>query len=190
MPGPTNDLELIQRGVLSKYRRLLGYGAVENPDGFNIILASYDSWQAQQMQGNLERAGILRAFRDRNEVLIPRLWSSSPRWLLRVAFTFRMMTIFFCGVFRTSFVTTTEIKTYSRTVQRPAQDRRRDFVLDALRAAMSNGGDIMRPVKQSCPVAFIMADNSVLQSGADGKLVQTRGPLMLDRAKGSVQNDV
>lgn len=58
MPGFSNDYEQIQRDILSQYRRLMGYGAVSNPDGFRFEAAAYDSWQAEQMAGNLEAAGI------------------------------------------------------------------------------------------------------------------------------------
>jgi len=57
-PGATISHEAIEQDILARYRRLVGYGAVENPEGFKITAAAYDSWQASQISDNLQRAGI------------------------------------------------------------------------------------------------------------------------------------
>jgi hypothetical protein len=58
--------------------------------------------------------------------------------------------------------------------------------LYALRLAMAPGM-LAAPETSSIPVTFIMDDNSVQQTGPDGKLVQVRGPLSTERAKGTVE---
>jgi phage terminase large subunit-like protein len=58
-PGGTLDLEKIEADILSQYRRHLGYGAVNNENGFKIKAAAFDSWQASQMTSNLSNADIL-----------------------------------------------------------------------------------------------------------------------------------
>jgi phage terminase large subunit-like protein len=57
-PGATISFESIEQDILTRYRRLIGYGAVDNPEGFKIKAAAYDSWQAHQISENLETAGI------------------------------------------------------------------------------------------------------------------------------------
>ncbi len=56
--GPSNDYAAIEGDILALYRLHLGYGAIQNEDGFKFKAVAYDSWQAQQMSGNLEKAGI------------------------------------------------------------------------------------------------------------------------------------
>jgi phage terminase large subunit-like protein len=56
--GPSNDYAAIEGDILSLFRRHLGYGAIANAEGFNFKAAAFDSWQAQQMSGNLEKSGI------------------------------------------------------------------------------------------------------------------------------------
>lgn len=48
----------IEQDILVRNRRLIGYGAVDNPEGFKIKAAAYDSWQAHQISEHLETAGI------------------------------------------------------------------------------------------------------------------------------------
>ena len=57
-PGPSNDYAAIEDDVLSIYRQHIGYGAVKNEDGYALKSVAYDSWQAAQMSGNLEKAGM------------------------------------------------------------------------------------------------------------------------------------
>jgi phage terminase large subunit-like protein len=56
--GPSNDYAAIEGDILALYRLHLGYGTIQNEDGFKFKAVAYDSWQAQQMSGNLEKAGI------------------------------------------------------------------------------------------------------------------------------------
>ncbi len=57
-PGPSISLEHIQADILGQYRRFLGYGAVENDEGFSFEAAAFDEWQAAQISDNLAVAGI------------------------------------------------------------------------------------------------------------------------------------
>jgi phage terminase large subunit-like protein len=191
MPGPTNDLEMIQRIVLSKYRHLLGYGAVDNPDGYNFIFASYDSWQAQQMQGNLERAGIPSIPFEKTTKYYSPTMEYFAALVAEGRFHFPYDDNFLLWCFQN--VVCHYDRNQNLFPNRAADDRKIDGAISclyALRAAMSNGGDVMRPVKQSCPVAYIMGDNSVMQPAPDGSgNVQTHAPIGY-RPQGSVQADV
>ncbi|MFI5117188.1 MAG: terminase large subunit [Terriglobales bacterium] len=58
MPGSANNYPAIETAILSCYRQPLGYGAVNNPDGFRFDACAYDDWQSLQMVDNFEAAGI------------------------------------------------------------------------------------------------------------------------------------
>jgi len=40
------------------YNRYLGYDTEQNPEGFKFVCMSYDQWQADQLAGNLMKAGV------------------------------------------------------------------------------------------------------------------------------------
>jgi len=56
--GPSNDYSAIENDILELYRQHLGYGAVSHEDGYTLKALAFDSWQAAQLSGNLEKAGI------------------------------------------------------------------------------------------------------------------------------------
>src|SRR5207249_1858332 len=41
------------------YRRSVGFGAVRNKDGYNLVGCAFDSWQAQSMTQAFEKAGMI-----------------------------------------------------------------------------------------------------------------------------------
>jgi phage terminase large subunit-like protein len=169
MPGPTNDLEQIQRGVLSKFKRYLGYGAVENPDGYNFVLASYDAWQAQQMQGNLEKAGLPSVPFEKTSKYYSPTMEFFAALVAEGRFHFPYEDGFLLWCFQNI------VCHYDRNnnvfPNRASDDRKIDgaiSLLYALRAAMTNGGDIMRVTKQSCPMMFFF-DDGIAPKIPDGK---------------------
>jgi phage terminase large subunit-like protein len=172
MPGPTNDLDEIQRQVLAKYRRRLGYGAVENPNGFNIVMAAYDSWQANQMAGNLERAGISSIPFEKTA----KYYSPTMEWLaaliLEGRFHFPAESHALLWAF--SNIVVHRDRNENIFPNKPDPDRKIDPAISclyALRAAMSKEGNIMRIDDQGCPrVSFIFEDGSSRSTDARGNL--------------------
>jgi phage terminase large subunit-like protein len=56
--GPSLRLEGIQEDILANHRQSLGFGTWRNESGYQLEACAYDEWQAAQMVGNLNTAGI------------------------------------------------------------------------------------------------------------------------------------
>lgn len=169
MPGPTNDIEAIQKSVLSKFRCNRGYGLVENPDGYSFVMAAYDSWQAQQMQGNLDKAGIPAvSFEKTTKYYSPTMENLAALIAEgRFHFPHEDDALLWC----LQNVVCHRDRNDNLFPNKPDDERKIDCAISllyALRAAMTDGGSIMRPVKQTTPMFYMNDDGNGVKPGTDG----------------------
>jgi phage terminase large subunit-like protein len=151
-PGYVNDYDAIQQDILKEQRRNLGYGVVENPDGFNIILCAHDRYQAEHMRQNLEKAGV-------TSVPVPMqapILSPAMDWLASLILTSRFHFDSRDEILLWAFsnVVCHRDRNSNLFPNKASEDRKIDPVVAlilACKAAMANGGTLMRPCEQDSP---------------------------------------
>jgi len=187
-PGPSNDYAAIEGDILALYRQHLGYGAIQNEDGYNFKAVAYDNWQAQQMSGNLEKAGITAVPFPKNAKTYSPVMDFFTSLALagRIHFSADDEVLFWCLNNVVAHRDNNENLFPLKANKDPL--RKIDGAiasLYALRLAMAPG--MLEPPETSdIRVTFIDDDGTVRQSGPDGKLVQVHGPVPPERPKGSV----
>jgi phage terminase large subunit-like protein len=189
--GASNDYAAIEGDILSLYRQSLGYGAVNNEEGFKFKGVAFDNWQAQQMSGNFEKAGVTAVpFAKNAKTYSPVMdWFQSLVLAGRVHFAADDAILLWC----LNNVSCHRDKNENLFPNKANNDPLRKIdaavaMLYALRLAMVPEM-LAAPEPSDIRVTFIDDDGGVRQSGADGKLVQVYDPLKPERAKGSVQSD-
>ena len=189
--GPSNDYTAIENDILSLYRQHLGYGAVQNEDGFSFKAVAYDNWQAQQMSGNLEKAGITAIWFPKNA----KTYSPVMDFFTSLALAGRIHFAHDDEVLRWCFGNVVAHRDANENLfpNKANGDPLRKIdgaiaALYALRLAM-NAELLAPPEVTDVRVTFIDDDGTVRQSGPDGKLIQVHGPVTPERAKGTVQSD-
>jgi phage terminase large subunit-like protein len=187
--GPSNDYTAIENDILSLYRQHLGYGAVQNEDGFSFKAVAYDNWQAQQMSGNLEKAGITAISFPKNA----KTYSPVMDFFTSLALAGRIHFAHDDEVLRWCFSNVVAHRDANENLfpNKANGDPLRKIdgaiaALYALRLAM-NSELLAPPEVNDVRVTFISDDGTVQQSGPDGKLIQVSGPVAVERPKGSVQ---
>jgi len=176
--GPSNDYAAIEDDILALYRQHLGYGAVSNADGFKLKAMAFDSWQAAQLSGNLEKAGITAIpFAKNAKTYSPVMdWFTSLALAGRLHFPADDEVLYFC----LNNVVGHRDNNDNLFPNKANKDPLRKIdaaiaALYALRAAMVPEM-LAAPVVDSVKAIFLMDDGSVSESSAEG-LVQTMPPL-------------
>jgi len=180
MPGYSNDYEQVQQDVLGMYRQYLGGGEVQNPEGFKFALAAYDEWQADQIAGNLSKAGILAVpFKK-----IAKEYSPVMDWLTSLVLAGRWHfpeadeILLWC----LSNVACKRDVNDNLFPRRAGDDENRKIdaaiaLLYSLRAAMANEFALMRPEGDQTPrVSFQREDGTWFESDGNGGLREVKEP--------------
>jgi phage terminase large subunit-like protein len=177
--GPSNDYDAIEGDILALYRQHMGYGAVSNDEGFKFKAVAFDNWQAQQMSGNLEKAGITAIpFPKNAKTYSPVMdWFTSLALSGRLHFAHDDEVLFWC----LNNVVAHRDNNDNLFPNKANKDPMRKIdaaiaALYALRLAMAPGM-LAPPETSGVLVTFIDDDGTVRQPGPDGKLVQVLGPL-------------
>jgi phage terminase large subunit-like protein len=176
--GPSNDYAAIEGDILGLYRQHIGYGAVQNEDGYKFKAVAYDSWQAQQMSGNLEKAGITAVSFPKNaKTYSPVMdWFTSLALAGRIHFAHDDEVLMWCFSNVVAHRDANENMFPNKANKDPL--RKIDGAiasLYALRLAMVPAM-LEPPTVDDVKVTFIMGDDSVMESGPDGKLIQMFAP--------------
>jgi len=177
--GASNDYAAIEGDILALYRQSLGYGAVNNEDGFSFKGCAFDSWQGQQMSGNLEKAGITAVpFPKNAKTYSPVMdWFESLVLAGRVHFDADDAVLLWCLNNVVAHRDANENLFPNKANKDPLKKIDAAVaMLYALRLAMVPAM-LATPEVSDVKVTFIMDDDSVQQTGADGKLVQVRQAL-------------
>ncbi len=189
--GASNDYAAIEGDILSLYRHSLGYGALANEDGFKFQGCAFDSWQAQQMSGNLEKAGITSLpFPKNAKTYSPVMdWFQSLVLAGRVHFDVDDEVLLWC----LNNVVAHRDANENLFPNKANKDVLKKIdaaiaMLYALRLAMVPSM-LAAPEISDVRVTFIDDDGTVRQSDADGKLVQIHGPIVTP-PKGAHPSDV
>jgi phage terminase large subunit-like protein len=173
-PGPSNDYNLIEADILELYRQHLGYGAVRNADGFKFVAGAYDEWQAESLRCSVEAAGIKTIpFKKNAKSYSPVMdWFTSLVLQGRIHFPHEDEILFWC----INNVACHRDNNDNLFPLKKNKDPLRKIdgavaMLYALRCAMADNGMLLAPPENDgVKVTFIMADNTVQQTGPDGKL--------------------
>jgi phage terminase large subunit-like protein len=177
--GASNDYTAIEGDILSLYRRYLGYGAVANVEGFHFKAAAFDSWQAQQMSGNLEKAGISSVpFPKNAKTYSPVMdWFTSLVLAGRVHFSYDDAVLPWCLNNVVAHRDANENLFPNKANKDPLKK------IDAAVAALYALRLAMVPEMLKTPadndgvlVTFLMEDGSVQQNGPGGKLITVSAP--------------
>jgi phage terminase large subunit-like protein len=177
--GASNDYAQIEGDILALYRQHLGYGAIKNEEGFSFKAIAYDNWQAQQMSGNLEKAGITAVpFPKNAKTYSPVMdWFTSLALAGRIHFAHEDEVLLWCFSNVVAHRDSNENLFPNKANKDPL--RKIDAAIAALYALrLAMAPDLLvPPMKSDVQITFINEDNSVSQIGPDGKLVQVMGPL-------------
>jgi phage terminase large subunit-like protein len=182
--GPSNDYAAIEGDILALYRRHLGYGAISNEDGFSFKGVAYDNWQAQQMSGNLEKAGITTVPFPKNAKTYSPVMDFFTSLALagRIHFGYDDEVLMWCF----SNVVAHRDNNDNLFPNRANKDPLRKIdgaiaALYALRLAMVPEM-LAPPTVDDVKVTFLYEDGTVKESSRDG-LVQTHGPVTKEEMK-------
>lgn len=179
-PGPSNDYNLIEADILDLYRQHLGYGAVKNEDGYKLVACAFDEWQADQLKSTLESAGIKTVpFKKNAKSYSPVMdWVQSLVLQGRLHFPWSDDILLWCC----NNVACHRDNNDNLFPLKAGKDPLRKIdalisLLYAARCAMADGGMLLAPPENDgVKITFIMADDTVKQTGPDGKLVTLEVP--------------
>jgi len=162
MPGFSNDYDAIQRDILGMYNRYIGYNTEENPEGYKFVIAAYDQWQADQLAGNLAKAGVRAVPFEKTA----KRYSPVMDWLQSLVLEGRFHFPANDEVLLWALNNVVSHRDRNENIfpNKPAPERKIDpavALLYSLAAAQSNGGQLMRPPNGEGPRAtFLMEDGS------------------------------
>jgi len=186
--GPSNDYAAIENDILALYRQHLGYGAVNNENGFKFKAVAYDSWQAQQMSGNLEKAGITAVPFPKNAKTYSPVMDFFTSLALagRLHFSAEDEILLWCLNNVVAHRDANENLFPNKANKDPL--RKIDAAIAALYALrlVMVPGMLAAPEVSDTRITFIDDDGTVRQNGPDGKLIVIHGPVSVEKAKGSV----
>jgi len=184
-PGPSNDYAAIEGDILALYRQHLGYGAIQNDDGFAFKGVGFDNWQAQQMSGNLEKAGITAIPFPKNAKTYSPVMDFFTSLALagRLHFSHDDEVLFWCLNNVVAHRDNNDNLFPNKANKDPL--RKIDAAIAALYALrMAMVPELLAaPELSDIRVTFIDEDGSVRQNGPDGKLIQVAGPVTKEQMK-------
>jgi phage terminase large subunit-like protein len=157
-PGGTLDIAAIEADILCRYRRVIGYGAVNNENGFKITAAAFDSWQASQLSSNLTNAGILAVEFPKNAKTYSPVMDFFAA--LVIEGRFHMMRYDDVLFWALSNVVCHRDRNENLFPNKPSPERKIDpaiAMLYALKAAMAENGKYVKPdhLESDCPIKVI-----------------------------------
>jgi phage terminase large subunit-like protein len=184
-PGPSNDYAAIEGDILGLYRQHLGYGAIQNDDGYAFKGVGFDNWQAQQMSGNLEKAGITAIPFPKNAKTYSPVMDFFTSLALagRLHFAHDDEVLFWCLNNVVAHRDNNDNLFPNKANKDPL--RKIDAAIAALYALrMAMVPELLAaPEVSNIRVTFIDDDGTVRQNGPDGKLIQVLGPVTAKEMK-------
>lgn len=168
-----NSDEQLADAILGGYRNHIGYGVTEHADdGFSLKAFAHDSYLTPSPR--LEKSGISAlSFTKTARTFSPVMdWTMSLALAGRLHFDDEILASHLLGIHAKKDLNNNLFP------RRANPDKPIDAAIAALYALrLAMAPNFLAPPEASdIPVTFIMEDNSVQQSGPDGKLIQIREP--------------
>ena len=170
-----NDDEQLADSILAGYRNHIGYGITEHADdGFSLKALAHDSWVPPSPR--IEKSGISALPFTKTA----RTFSPVLDWVMSLALAGRLHFADDDEILASSLLSIYAHRDLNGNLfpRRANPDKPIDAAIAALYALrLAMAPNFLAPPEASdIPVTFLMDDNSVMQSGPDGKLVQVRAP--------------